>query len=535
MFEKSHYTQFVLFFATGILLFSLTSCSDEKRIHSNYIPSNSCAVININTEKIFNDAVFDLMSNNDLGVNLSLLPLSSILQDPSAAGLKVFAKYHIFMSGSSLLDAKIGAVLPLNDSEDLAEYVKDNFNVEVLEQDGFQAAKIFGIHNIVWDDYTAIYYFGISDTSLIEEGKKFFLKSEKESLASKDSTFYYALSKDVHISTWIKNQDVFTLMNQIFLNGEKISPIDFVIKNNNTFTNGKTVFLTSFNKGNIAINQRQYISSEQTPEENERIKENDISGLVPMAISENPLVLLRTTFEPNLFAEVVKLFGFDMDWASETPNFPFLSDINQLSDYFQGDFLVLVDDFEEVIRTKELPDLDDEGNDIMVSKQVKEKAPTVSVGLMVKDSIKFNFMLNLLSSKLPKVDGFFNYNNEAYFATKGNYFFLTSTKKGIKALNEMRGKLSSDLNSLITANQSVYYFDIDEILKQDERLNQFSIPGIYDLNSILFWNKSSVNKGIIESETRVNFTNQQNSFVSTLKLLSALFDTLNPSHSIGLQ
>ena len=287
------------------------------------------------------------MSNNsDFGGSLSLLPLSSMMQDPSAAGLKVFSKYHIFVSGSNVLEAKIGAILPLNDSEDLAEYVQDNFNVEVLEQDGFKAAKISGIHNLVWDDYTAIYYFGISDTNLIEEGKKFFVNGNKKSLASKDSTFYYALNKDVHISTWVKNQDFITLMNQGFLNEEKMSLLDILIKDHQTFTNGKTVFLTSFNKGNIAINQRQYLSSDQTPKENDRIKENDISVLVPMAVSENHLVLLRTTFEPNLFVEVVKLFGFDMDWDNETSNFPFLTDINQLSDYFQGDFLVLIDDFE---------------------------------------------------------------------------------------------------------------------------------------------------------------------------------------------
>ena len=94
MVKKSRHTQFILFFIKGFLLLFLTSCSDENRIHSNYIPSNSCAVININTEKIFNDAVFDLMSNNsDFGGSLSLLPLSSMMQDPSAAGLKVFSKY----------------------------------------------------------------------------------------------------------------------------------------------------------------------------------------------------------------------------------------------------------------------------------------------------------------------------------------------------------------------------------------------------------------------------------------------------------
>ena len=524
-----------IFFISVFIVFLLSSCKVEnRRIHSNYIPDNACAVININAEKIINDAVFDLMLNNDMGVGFSLLPLSGILKDPSSAGIKLFTKYHVFISGSNLFDVKLGAILPLEDSEDLVEYIEENLKVEVVENKGLKVVEVSPGHNLIWDDYTALYYFGKSQESLIEEGKKLFNQSEKESLASKDSTFSYALDKDVHTSTWIKNKDFVQLINQASLSLGEFNSFDFLFKENQTITDGTTVFLTSFNKGDISLKSRQYLNPEQIKKDTIKT-ENYISSLVPMAISENPMVLISTSIESEVFTEIIKLFGFDLGFHKQIANFPSSPGINQFLEYIHRDVLVLVDGFEEVTKLRKVPDLDDQGNDILISKKVIEKKPVISFGLAIKDSLKFNFMMNILSSDLPKEDGFLNYNNELYFAVKGNYFFLTSAKKGIQPLIEMNGKLSTNLNSAVETNQSVYYFDVGEILQQDQRFSQFSINGIDELNNIFIFNNGGLDKGILEGEVKVNFKNQQNSFVSSLKLFSELVNAFNFSDSIGIQ
>ena len=525
-------TKFLFVFV--ILVLFLCSCSDENRIHSNYIPTNSCIVVSVNTEKIFNDAVFDLMANKDLDNNLRFIPFYSMVQNPSAAGLKMFSKSHVFVSGSNLFDVKVGAILPLNDGEDLAEYVQVNFRAKVIENDGFRAAKISEKHNLIWDDYTAIYFSGESDGDIIKEGKNFFIQADKEILATKDSTLSYALNADVHISTWLKNDDFAKFINQGLILMDDLSAFDVIFNSSATFNDGKTVLLTSFNDGNITTRYRQYLTPEQTLKQFDTEKENNISALVPMAISENPLVLVSTSLNPTTLIELLKMYGLGKDWNQQVANFSFLPQINQLSDYLEGDVLVLVDGFEEVAKVKEVPDIDDEGNDTLVSKAVIDKNPVVSFGLTVKDSIRFNFMINLLGSNLPKEDGFFNFNDEVYFAVRGNYFFLTSTKQGVEAVNEMSGELSPHLNSMVLKHTSVCYFDVGEILKQDERLAQFNLAGANNLNNVLLFKDGVTSNGIIEGETRINFTNQQNSVVSTLKLFSDLFGHFNPSDSMSL-
>ena len=534
MFETVTFARAKFWFFIGILALSLFSCSHENRVHSNYIPTNSCIVVSVDTEKIFNDAVFDLAANTDINNNLRLMPLYSMIQNPSAAGLKMFSKYHIFIYGSNLVDVKIGAILPLNDGEDLAEYVQMNFRTKVIERDGFQAAKISERHNLIWDEYTAIYFSGESGGDLIKQGKIFFTKADKEILASKDSTFSHALNADVHISTWLKNDDFANLINQGITLFDDLSQFDIILNSGDTFNDGKTVLLTSFNNGNITTKYRQYLTPEGTLKQLEKEKENNVSALVPMAISENPIVLVSASLNSPALVELLKIYEFGKDWNQQAVNFSFLPQINQLSDYLEGDVLILVDGFEEVVKVREVPDIDDQGNDTLVLKEVIEKKPVVSFGLTVKDSMRFNFIINLLGSHLPKTDGFFNFNDEIYFTVKQNYFFLTSTKRGIESLNEMNGELSPHLNSMVSKYASVFYFDADKILKLDDRFAQFNLVGGSNLNNVLVFKGRVNSNGIIEGETIINFMNQQNSFVSILKLFSDLFGHLNPSDSGGV-
>ena len=140
MLYRSLIVRFLYTLISGV--FFLSSCADENRIHSNYIPTDASVVVSINTESIFNSAAFDLLGNNDVFNKLSLSSISSIIQNPSSAGLKMFSTYHVFIMESSLFQTKIGAILPLNDGEDLSDYIEDNFESKVVKRAGFRMVEI---------------------------------------------------------------------------------------------------------------------------------------------------------------------------------------------------------------------------------------------------------------------------------------------------------------------------------------------------------------------------------------------------------
>lgn len=516
-------------------LFFLSSCSDEDRIHSNYIPINASVVVSVNTGSIFNASAFDLLGSDDLFNNLSLVPISSIIQNPSKAGLKIFSTYHIFVLESSLFQPKLGAILPLEDGEELSNYIEDNFETKIVKRAGLQMAEISKGHNIVWDQYTAIYYFGSSENDLIKEAKILFAQKNKNTLEEKDTTFSFALNANSHISTWIKNNAVKKLTNQGLSLLEDLNLIKNPLTKSKTILNGKTVFLTNFNKGNISIKQRRYIRSSKSQEKNKIVNKSELGLIAKKTVSKNPLLLTNTSLNLAELIEVLKLFNLDEYWRKQKSNFPFLPEINQLGSYFEGDVMVHVDGVQDVLKTIQAPDIDDEGNDVMVTKEIIEKNIDFSIGLLVKDSIKFNFILNILGSALPKIDGFFNYNNEVYFATKENYFFVTSTKKGVKYLNQMNGELSPKLDSIITRYKSVCYINIADILKQDKIFFSQFLGSFQNLNTILFFENDFKNREIIEGETVISFKSQENGFVSAFRLILELGSTFNSLSSTGIK
>lgn len=528
-----HLVKFFSILACFVLFFS--SCSDEKRVHSNYIPDEVFAVISVNTERIFNDAVFDLMMEKDLGLDLKFLPLARVIQNPSSAGIKIFSKYHIFLSGTNLSKVKSGVIMPLSDSEDLAEYIKDKLKSKIVESEGFMAARISDDYNIIWDEYTAICYSSKLEEGIINEGKKFFNQTSNESLVIKDSTFTFALNSDSHISTWIKNDDFSKLISQGLFHLDQSGIYNALLSYSSILGDGKTIFLTNFNDGNISIKQLNYFKNNKNLSQYDLERENNVASLIPMAISEDPLVLISASVKSDILVQILEILGKAKSWSKQADDFSFLPQINQLSSYLGGDILALFDGFEEVKKIKNVPDLDDEGNDVLISREITEKKPIITIGMTVKDSVKFNFMMNMLSSKLPKLDGFFNYNNEAYFTVKGNYFFLTSTKKGIEVLNKMSGKLSSNLSSVVSDNKSVYFLNVYELLKKDNHFFEFLIPAITDLKDITAIRNRVTNRGVAEGNIKVTFMNQQNSFVSILKLFTELVSAFNLSNSVTIQ
>ena len=533
MLYRSLIVRFLYTLISGV--FFLSSCADENRIHSNYIPTDASVVVSINTESIFNSAAFDLLGNNDVFNKLSLSSISSIIQNPSSAGLKMFSTYHVFIMESSLFQTKIGAILPLNDGEDLSDYIEDNFESKVVKRAGFRMVEISKNQHLVWDEYTAIYYSGSLEEDLINMSKTLLSQKDENTLEKKDSSFSFALNANSHISMWVKNNSINKLASQGLLLLEDFNFINPPSNKGKMSLKGKTVFLTNFNKGNISIKQRRYFNSNKSQEKNNLLKENKLASIVTKTAPENPMLLINTFVNLEDLIEILNLFNLDKAWHKQRINLPFLPELNQLGDYFQGDVMVHIDGVQDILKTRQTPDLDDEGNDIMVTKEIIEKNIELSLGLLVKDSIKFNFMLNLLGSTLPKTDGFFNYNDEVYFSTKENNFFITSTRKGVKYLNEMNGGLSLELDSVVTNYKSVYYVNVADIIKQIQILNPQSFRGLDNLKNILFFENATTKEGVVEGETIINFKNQENSFVSTLRLVSGLVSTFNPSSSIGIE
>lgn len=525
----------VRFFCALIFgMFFLSSCADENRTYSNHIPTDASMVLSINTKGIFNAAAFDLLGNNNLFNNLSFGPISSIIQNPSSAGLKMFSTYHLFFIESTLLEPKLGAIIPLNDGDDLSDYIENNFESKIGEREGFQMAEISKNRHLVWDEYTAIYYSGYSEDDLISESKTLFSQKNKNTLEKTDSSFAFALNSNSHISMWLKNNTIAKLASQGLNLLEDFNLITRPF-NSKLSLEGTTVFLTNFNKGNISIKQRKYINPNKYQEKNNLIKENKLASIVTKTAPENPMLLINTSLNFKDLTEIFNLFNLDKAWHKQISNLPFLPDLNELGDYFQGDVMIHIDGVQEILKTNQIPDIDDEGNDILVTKEVIHKKTDLSLGLLVKDSVRFNFLVNLLGSTLTKTDGFFNYNDEVYFCTKENNFFITTTRKGVKYLNEMNGELSSKLDSVITNYESVFYVNVADILKQVQILTPQSIEGVDNLKDILFFEKASKKQGVLEGETIIKFKNQDNSFVSTLRLISGLVSTFNPSSSIGIQ
>ena len=524
-------------FLAVLLLFSFTlfSCSKEIRVNSNCIPSSASAVVCVNTEKIFNEAAFDLALGENLG-GLSLLPLAGMLNNPSAAGIKMLDKYYFFVSGANLFNVKIGAVIPLSDEDELLDYVQETFKANVIEKSGFKTAKILEKYTVVWDNQTAIFYSGALNEDLIQEAIILLQQKPSEALAAKDSIFVDALNTNAHISTWFYNDQLNNYIDQgsLILKNLNTSS-DLPLGKNNRFKSGKTVFFTNFNDGNIAVQQKIYLTKDLLQTERQLEKQNQLTSVMAKASSSNPLLIAKTSINPETITQALKFLDLEEILNMEKINSSLPSQTSLFNDYLEEEIMLVVNGSKEVMKIKQVPDIDDEGNDTLVLKETIEKEPDYILGLLVKDSVKFNFMLNFLSAGLPKYEGFFNYNDELYYTVKDDFFFLTSTKHGVKALNEQKGQLSSKIEPVVYSNNSIFYANAQKILKLNEELSFFGFEGLENISNILAFKKEANSKGVIEGEMIINFIDDKNSLVSVLKILSDLAVLMNPSDSVGIQ
>jgi len=513
-----------------------TSCGSAEVQHSNFIPANACAVININIKEIFSDAFFDLIANNDLTDDVASGPLSDLIKNPANAGIQRLTKYHFFATGSNFVDAKIGAILPLNDSELFADYIEKNFDVEVLSDNGLLVADITLEHKLVWNETTAIYYYGTFGGDLIKEAEDLFKQEADNSLAAKDSTFAFALNNDSHLSAWFRNDDFVNMVDSGLDIAFNFKLFETLSIKKEAMKGAKSLFMVNFNNGNVKVSQRQYFTPTQINVNNEFDKPNNISGLLPMASKQDPLFASSISLKPEGLVDFLKEYKIDKAWDMQMENSPIKFKIDQLSQFFEGDILALVNGFDEIEKEINTTSMDDEGNDIVTQKTIKIKIPQLSIGLTVKNPTRLKGILNLFASALPKVEGFSNFNDELYFALKEEYLFITTTPQGITALNNLTGKLTPELTKLISANRTSAYINIGGIINQgDSKAAALGfIEGIGNLKNIIISEKVMDKYGVVEGETIINFSNKDNGLITTIKLFQGIGKAVGPMVSAFL-
>lgn len=502
----------------------LSSCGGGDVKHSNYIPANSCFVMSLNTEEIFSDAFFDLISNNDFTADMVEGPLADIMQDPANAGIKRLTKYYLYGAGANILEGKMGAILPLNDKEKLAQYIEKNWpDVEVTEDNGLLAAEISAEHNVVWNDNTALYFFTPFGGDVFTQAVSLFKQTDEQSLTNTDSTFAYAMNNDAHVAAWLKNDDFAAFADEGLKMVKNFNLFDTFGVNKEDIKGAKTVFLANFNDGNITVEQRQYLNATQMSIYNSFQKENNVSGLTKIASNSNPKLAISASLNSEGLKALLKEYNMDEMWKGITKNSLLQSvELSQLSQYFDGDVLVLVNGLDMVSKTITTSDLDDEGNDIEVKKDVTNPVPNVAIGLTMKDAEKFNLSLGMVAAMLPKYEGYSSYNDEVFFKVTDDLMVVTLSKQGVDALNSAKGELNPEVLDLVSKHRTSAFIDFAGVLGEVKGMMPLQIEALDNLKSLSVSEKGIAKEGVIEGKTVLKFNNNDNGLISTMKLIDGL-------------
>jgi hypothetical protein len=290
----------------------------------------------------------------------------------------------------------------------------------------------------------------------------------------------------------------------------------------------KSVFLANFNNGSITVNQRQYLNPIQMIEYNGFNKKNIVSSLAGILGVSNPLALVSASLKSEGLIEMLKAYHVDKAWDKAMARSPLKLKMEQLAQLFEGDVLMTVNGMDRVKKLVKTVDMDEEGNDIIVDKEIHKKIPQINLAMSLKDQNKFSGLLNLLTSALPKVDGFSSFNDLFYFSLKENLFLVTSTPQGITSLKAMAGKLSPELDTLVTQNRTASFLNFNEILKTLKGEVAIPLSSFGNLKNFVFSEKGIQEEGVIEGKTVINFNNNDNGLISSVKFLSGLGKIIQP-------
>jgi len=534
MFKNILFKTRVVLFLTVLLSSLLTSCDNEVVDHSNYIPNNSCAVFSINTEQIFSDAIFDLISNTDLLEGVVEGPLAGIVKDPSNAGLERLDKYYFFAAGKNIIESKLGVILPLSDDDKLSTYIETNLKVEIEENGFYKVAEINNNHVIVWNENTAIYVHGPLGGDLVKNAISYFGQDQENSLIKAEQTFSVAMGDQSHIVAWFKN-DVF--LNHVDLGLTttfQVSLLEILKIKQDELKDGKSIFSLNFEDGKITVDSKQYKNEQQLAKYKAAGKINEITPLINIAGSETPVATLSVSLQQEGLLEVMNTYNLDVALAKvlASLNAPVQVKLDFITRFFEGDVLLFVNEFEEIKKNRMVQKLSVEGEQEQVVEEVLVKVPQITAGISLKNEQQFGMFLKMGAGRLPQADGIYNFNNQLYFTVKNGALYFTNTPKGVEVIKNLTGKITPLLTEMVTQNRLTAHLD----LKKGFDFMAQAIPIGNEACEILSRSLTDINisqqgvdeQGVVIGKTVVRFTTKEYSLISSVKLINEMVKSLKP-------
>jgi hypothetical protein len=92
----------------------------------------------------------------------------------------------------------------------------------------------------------------------------------------------------------------------------------------------------------------------------------------------------------------------------------------------------------------------------------------------------------------------------------------------------MAGKLSPELDTLVTQNRTASFLNFNEILKTLKGEVAIPLSSFGNLKNFVFSEKGIQEEGVIEGKTVINFNNNDNGLISSVKFLSGLGKIIQP-------
>lgn len=525
-----------LILSTVLIVFFLYSCDDDKVDHSAYIPNDSFAVFSINTEQIFSDAFFDLIANSSLSDNIEEGPLTELMKDPANGGFERLDKYYLFATGSNVIEARLGAVIPLEDSEKLSTYIKTNFSVDIKEIDNYNYAQFKNDQVLVWNQQTAIYVEAPLGGDILKSAIGFFEQDQKKTLFQTEQTFGNAMSDQSHVVAWFKNDEflkhiddgVSTAFSFSFLETLKITEAEL--------ESGRSIYALNFTDGKLVVDSKIFKNNNELKVYKGFSKVNSISGLLSSSGAENPVSAIGVSLTQKGLLDLMKTANVDVAFekALTSLNVPFKVKLDFLVRFFAGDLVLFVNDFEEITKNKMALKLNVEGEQEQVIEEVIEKTPQFTGAVSLQNEQQFNMFLKMGAGRLPVENGVYNFNNQLYFSVKNGMLLFTNTAKGVDVITDLNDTLSSTLKNQMSTNAITTHVDLHKTF-------DFAAEGIPVGNQaarILSEHLSSVDiieQGLNEQDVLIgkatlNFSSDEHSLISMFKLINTLkssFHTAN--------
>jgi len=521
------------FFLAVIFLGLLSSCEVNKLDNSTYIPLNSSSVISVNTEQIFSNAMFDLISNTYLIEGLTGGPFRSLFKDPESAGLVRFDRYYLFGSGDNLTESRLGMILPLSDQEKFSNYLTINFNVEIIKDSIYKIAEVNNNLVIAWDEQTAICLYASVGDDLGNDILDYFVQDSLNSLAEKDKTFSEAINDPSHLVAWFKNDDFLNNLDVIFQSAFSINLLETLKITKEELKGGKSIFSLNFHDGKIIVDSKQYKNKLQLALYKDLEKTNAILPLVNITGSENPVIALSASLNEGGLLGFMKSYDLDKAFSEMLGKYMnFKIDLEFVLNFFAGDAILFVNEFENVRVEKMVQQLNIEGEQEQVVKEIIERRPQITAALSLKKGNQLDVLLKIGARKYLQDDGIYNYDNLVYFTIKDDKLCFTTTPKGVEVLKAFTGKLNPVLKETLTTSKLAASFNLKKTFA-------FAAEGTpigkeiceiisNSFNNLLITDQGLNDSGFVSGRAEIEYTSKDHALVSTIKFLDKAIKAMNP-------